>query len=165
MMAVPIFLRHRAELGRSLRRAGQVVIACAVMTQLASVFFWHPLEIYQMETLGHPTFVVGLRVRNIAAWALGASERWGLVNALTLESGAYSTTPYCFPFLAQAKGVTGGALARALIAAWFVILASLATLLLFIRNRALAGRLGPATREIAPPSSAPLRRAQPRNGD
>src|SRR5439155_25273162 len=33
--------------------------------QLASLAFWLPLEIYQMEMMGHPTFVIGLRFKNI----------------------------------------------------------------------------------------------------
>jgi len=31
-----------------------------------------------METLGHPTFVIALRFKNIAAFALGKMDAWGL---------------------------------------------------------------------------------------
>jgi hypothetical protein len=42
------------------------------------VAFWLPLEIYQMETFGHPTWVVLLRFKNIAAFVLGRREAWRL---------------------------------------------------------------------------------------
>jgi hypothetical protein len=48
--------------------------------QVASLAFWLPLEIYQMETLGHPTFVIALRFKNIVAFAWGKMETWGLKN-------------------------------------------------------------------------------------
>jgi len=47
-------------------------MAASVTIQCASLAFWLPLEIYQMDTLGHPTFVVFLRFKNIAAFALGS---------------------------------------------------------------------------------------------
>ena len=40
--------------------------------------FWLPLEIYQMDALGHHTLVVFLRFKNIAAFALGRRAAWGL---------------------------------------------------------------------------------------
>jgi len=72
----------------------------SVAIQLASVAFWHPLEIHQMETLGHPTFVVGLRFKNIAAVTLGKADEWGLSNEDTREvGGIHSNTLYFLPFL------------------------------------------------------------------
>src|SRR5271157_89010 len=64
-ISVPLLLRHRAELGKlvSWTGAALIVVSCAI--QLASLAFWLPLEIYQMDTLGHPTFVVALRLENI----------------------------------------------------------------------------------------------------
>ncbi len=55
-----------------------VLIAVSLVIQLASLAFWLPLEIYQEETLGHPTFVIALRFKNIAAFALGKMDAWGL---------------------------------------------------------------------------------------
>jgi len=55
--------------------------AASVTIQCASLAFWLPVEIYQMDTLGHPTFVVFLRFKNIAAFALGKRETWGLKHA------------------------------------------------------------------------------------
>ena len=50
-----------------------IVMSCAI--QVASLAFWLPLEIYQMDTLGHPTFVVALRFKNIVAFAFGKWKR------------------------------------------------------------------------------------------
>jgi hypothetical protein len=40
-----------------------VLIGVSFVVQLASLMFWLPLEIYQMETLGHPTFGSGCVVQ------------------------------------------------------------------------------------------------------
>ena len=61
-------------------RAGIAIILVCLAIQIASLAFWLPLEIYQMETLGHPTFVIALRFKNIAAFALGKMGAWGLNN-------------------------------------------------------------------------------------
>ena len=58
--------------------------------------FWYSLEPFQVRTLGHPTFVVGLRARNIVASALGKSEAWGLMNRWTLADRYHSLTPWFF---------------------------------------------------------------------
>jgi len=78
--SAPVWLRYRRELGRVVWSAGLAVIAFAVVVQLASVAFWLPLELYQMSSLGHPTFVVWLRFKNIVAFALGKREAWDLTN-------------------------------------------------------------------------------------
>ena len=58
LLAVPLLLRYRGELGQD-GVDGWSIACCAVsaVIQIASLAFWLPLEIYQMETLGHPTFV------------------------------------------------------------------------------------------------------------
>jgi len=71
LMAVPLLLRHRAELGKAAWRAGLAILLISVVIQLCSVAFWCPLERYQMETLTPPTFVVWLRLKNVVAFALG----------------------------------------------------------------------------------------------
>jgi hypothetical protein len=78
LLAVPLMLRYRADLGLWVWRGGIVLIVMSLVIQVASLAFWLPLEIYQMETLGHPTFVVALRFKNIAAFALGKMDAWGL---------------------------------------------------------------------------------------
>ena len=57
---------------------GIVLVLASFLIQIASLMFWLPLEIHQMETLGYPTFVIALRFRNIAAFALGKMDAWGL---------------------------------------------------------------------------------------
>src|SRR5258708_21681815 len=109
---------------------GLAIAAVRVIVQLASIVFWHPLEIHQMDTLGHPTFVVGLRFKNIAAAALGKVGQWGLSNQLTHEAGIHSATPYFLPFLLKKYGSLSGATAHALVAAWFFLLAVLVSILL-----------------------------------
>ena len=69
-LSVPLLLRYRAELGGAVWRVGMALIAIAAAVQVASVMFWLSLELYQMTTLGHPTFVVWLRFKNIVAFAL-----------------------------------------------------------------------------------------------
>jgi hypothetical protein len=78
LLTLPLLLCYRQVLGRTVRRLAVIVMAASVTIQCASLAFWLPLEIYQMDTLDHPTFVVFLRFKNIAAFALGRREAWGL---------------------------------------------------------------------------------------
>jgi hypothetical protein len=78
LLALPLLLRYREVLGRTVWRLAVIVTAASVAIQCASLASWLPLEIYQMDTLGHPTFVVFLRFKNIAAFALGKRGAWGL---------------------------------------------------------------------------------------
>ena len=80
LLAVPLLLRYRESLGRSIWRVGWALVGVSLVFQLASLAFWLPLEIYQMETLGHPTFVIALRFQNILAFAMGKMDAWGLNN-------------------------------------------------------------------------------------
>src|SRR5438445_4186192 len=54
LLAVPLLLRHRENLGRWVWRGSMALIAVSFIIQLASLAFWLPLEIYQMESFGHP---------------------------------------------------------------------------------------------------------------
>jgi hypothetical protein len=78
LLAIPLLLRHRQTLGRAIWLLGLVITGVSLVIQCASLAFWLPLEIYQMETLGHPTWVVFLRFKNIAAFVLHKPEAWGL---------------------------------------------------------------------------------------
>ena len=81
------------------------------MIQLASLAFWVPLEIYQMETLGHPTFVIALRFKNIVAFALGKMDAWGLNNESMAEDPwdyVHITTWNFLPFLLRRVGTCAG---------------------------------------------------------
>jgi len=80
LLAVPLLMKYRRELGRAVWNCGLALLAASAIIQAASVAFWLSLELYQMETLGHPTFVVWLRMRNIVAFALGRMSAWGLTN-------------------------------------------------------------------------------------
>jgi hypothetical protein len=80
LICIPLLLRFRAQMSAWIWRGALALIAVSFVIQLASLAFWLPLEIYQMETLGHPTFVIALRFKNIAAFALGKMDAWGLNN-------------------------------------------------------------------------------------
>jgi hypothetical protein len=137
MISIPLLLRYRAHLRRVAWRLGIGIAAVSVVIQLASVVFWHPLEIHQMETLGHPTFVVGLRFENMAAAVLDKVDQWGLSNEDTREiDGIRSQTPYFLPFLLKKDESISKMLADGLIAAWFVGVAALIAALLVIGRKA-----------------------------
>jgi hypothetical protein len=68
-------------LRRSLRAVGAALIPASAIVQASSVAFWLMLELYQEETLPQPVFVVWLRFKNVAAFALGKRDAWGLNNA------------------------------------------------------------------------------------
>jgi hypothetical protein len=78
LLAIPLLLRYRHILGRAIWYLALTVTGISLVIQCASLAFWLPLEIYQMETLGHPIWVVLLRFKNIAAFALHRREAWGL---------------------------------------------------------------------------------------
>jgi hypothetical protein len=137
MISIPLLLRYRAHLREVAWRLGIGIAAVSVVIQLASVVFWHPLEIHQMETLGHPTFVVGLRFENMAAAVLDKVDQWGLSNEDTREiDGIRSQTPYFLPFLLKKDESISKMLADGLIAAWFVGVAALIAALLVIGRKA-----------------------------
>ena len=60
-ISVPLLLELRASIGKLVWISGIVLVIASTAIQLASLAFWLPLEIYQEDTLGHPTFVVLLR--------------------------------------------------------------------------------------------------------
>jgi hypothetical protein len=102
LLAVPLLLRYRSSLSSWVWRGAIALIAISFIIQLASLAFWLPLEIYQMETLGHPTFVIALRFKNIVAFAFGKMNAWGLNNeSMTQDPWDYVhiTTWNFLPFL------------------------------------------------------------------
>ena len=109
-------------------RAGIVIVLVSLVIQIASLAFWLPLEIYQMETLGHPTFVIALRFKNIAAFALGKMDAWGLNN----ESMGQDPWDYihitCWnflPFLLRRVGAAPRWVVDAAFAIWFAGIAGM----------------------------------------
>jgi hypothetical protein len=141
-LAVPLLLRHRHQLGKVVWTIGLAVLAISTVVQVASLAFWLPLELYQMETLGHPTFVVALRLKNIVAFALGKMGAWGLNNhAMTEDPWDYVhiTTWNFLPFLLRRVGVAPAWVVHLAFAAWGVGLAALAAI--FWRIRGVLSRL------------------------
>ncbi|MGC1449604.1 MAG: hypothetical protein WA830_06150 [Candidatus Sulfotelmatobacter sp.] len=128
LLAVPLLLRHRANLGPWVWRSSMVLIAASLLVQLASLAFWLPLEIYQMETLGHPTFVIALRFKNIAAFALGKMDAWGLnTEAMTQDPWDYVhiTTWNFLPFLLRRVGAAPRWVVNAVFTIWGAVLVTL----------------------------------------
>jgi hypothetical protein len=128
LLAVPLLLRHRADVGVWAWRGGIVIVACSLIIQLASLAFWLPLEIYQMETMGHPTFVIALRFENIAAFALGKMQAWGLNNeSMTQDPWDYVhiTTWNFLPFLLRRVGAAPGWVVDTVFVVWGAGIAAL----------------------------------------
>jgi hypothetical protein len=121
-ISVPLLLRCRQQLGRLLWRTGIALIAISSAVQIASLAFWLPLEIYQMETLGHPTFVIGLRFKNIVAFALNRMDSWGLTNhAMTEDPWDYIhiTTWNFLPFLLRRVGAVSSWVIKITLVIWW----------------------------------------------
>jgi hypothetical protein len=124
-------------LGGTTWRAALATIIVSLTVQLASLAFWLPLEIYQMKTLGHPTFVVALRFKNIVAYALGKMNAWGLNSKpMTQDTWDYVhiTTWNFLPFLLRRVGVVPGWAMNLVLAIWFAGVAALVLVLLRLRS-------------------------------
>jgi hypothetical protein len=129
LLAVPLLLRYRENLSAWIWRCAMVFIAGSLIIQIASLAFWLPLEIYQMETLGHPTFVIALRFKNIAAFALGKMRAWGLNNDSMTEDPwdyVHITTWNFLPFLLRRVGAAPRWVVDVAFAVWGAGLAALA---------------------------------------
>jgi hypothetical protein len=142
LLAVPLLMRHRSELSKGVWWTGLSLIAVSTAVQVVSLAFWLPLEIYQMETFGHPTFVIALRIKNIVAFALGRMEIWGLnTHAMTEDPWDYvHITSWNFlPFLLKRVGVAPAWVVNMAFAIWTAGVVALAATLW--RLRALMGSL------------------------
>jgi hypothetical protein len=125
--SVPLLLRYRMELGKLVWAVGMLLIAVSTAIQLASLAFWLPLEIYQMETLGHPTFVVALRFKNIFAFAFGKMDAWALNNhAMTEDPWDYVhiTTWNFLPFVLRRVGEAPARVVKICFELWIAGLAA-----------------------------------------
>ena len=141
-ISVPLLLRFRAEIGRAAWMAGVALVGISTLVQIASIAFWLPLEIYQMTTLGHPTFVVWLRFKNIVAFALGKMDAWGLTNDdMTTDPWDYVhiTTWNFLPFVLRRVGEAPHWVVRVAFAIWIAGLGSLA----WVLRRLVASRQSP----------------------
>ncbi len=136
LLAVPLLLRHRQSLNPWLWSGGIAIVFISLIIQLASLAFWLPLEIYQMETLGHPTFVIALRFENIAAFALGKMQVWGLnTDAMNWDRWDYVhiTTWNFLPFLLRRVGVAPRWVVNVVFTVWAAALVALGLTLFRLR--------------------------------
>ena len=135
--AVPLLIHYREILGRPIWRASCVLILVSLLIQLASLAFWLPLEIYQMETFGHPTFVIALRFKNIVAFALGKMDAWDLnTDAMAWDPWDYVhiTTWNFLPFLLRRVGAVPAWVVNLALAIWSAAAAALAAVLLRLQS-------------------------------
>ena len=136
LLAVPLLLRYRENLSAVTRRFAFAILAASLVIQIASLAFWLPLEIYQMETLGHPTFVIALRFKNIVAFALGKMDVWGLnTDAMGYDAWDYVhiTTWNLLPFLLRRVGAAPRWVVDAAFVVWGSGLTALGAVLWRIR--------------------------------
>jgi hypothetical protein len=137
LLSIPLLLHYKAQLALWMRATGAFLIAASLVIQIASLTFWLPLEIYQMETLGHPTFVIALRFKNIVAFALGKMAAWGLDTEAMHEDAwdyVHITTWNFFPCLLRRVGAAPTWVVDTAFAIWAVALGALAGVLLRIRQ-------------------------------
>jgi hypothetical protein len=137
LVSLPLLLHYRAILGRWVWSVGMIFIVISFIVQLASLAFWLPLEIYQMETVGHPTFVIALRFKNIVAFALGKMQAWGLDTEAMHEDPwdyVHITTWNFLPFLLRRVGAAPGWVVDTAFAVWGAALAALAAVLFRLRK-------------------------------
>ena len=143
-ISVPLFLRHRADLPSAVRALAATLAGVSALVQAASVAFWCQLEIDQIDPLGHPVFLIGLRFRNIVAFALRKATQWGLMSPdMTDDAWDYVhiTTWNFLPFLLKRVGAAPSWVVDLLTAIWFAALAALLGLLFLIFRRARRNEL------------------------
>ncbi|MGO8759280.1 MAG: hypothetical protein ACLQG3_14270 [Terracidiphilus sp.] len=132
LLAVPLLIRHRRELGSALFRAGAAICAIALLVQAASVAFWLSLEEYQVAAMRRPVWVVPLRFENIAGFALGKTHDWGLYRFLPLDDAwawQHITCWNFLPFQLQHAGQAPGWAVTLTFALWIAALVALAATL------------------------------------
>lgn len=137
LISVPMLLRNRTNLSVWVWPVSMVLIAVSFVIQVASLMFWLPLEYYQMETFGHPTFVIGLRFKNIVAFALGKMQAWGMnTEAMGQDPWDYVhiTTWNFLPFLLRRVGAAPRWVVDNAFAIWFAGIAALTAVLVRLRT-------------------------------
>jgi hypothetical protein len=142
MLAVPLLMRYRRELGRAAEACGWCVVAASVVIQAASLAFWLPLEIYQIDAMGHDAWTVALRFQNIWALATGRPMAAGidLLGAVTDSWDALHVRTWNFmPALMRHVGVAPLWVVRVLDAVW-VLLAALLVIVVVRMVRLLRGK-------------------------
>jgi len=154
-VSVPLLLKFRKELGRFVWAAGVFLIAASLVIQLASLTFWLPLEIYQLDDFGHPAFLIWLRFKNIIAFAFGKMNAWGLnTDAMTYDPWDYQhiTTWNFLPFVLRRAGTAPRWAVDLTFAVWYAAIAALLVTLLRLRTALRAtGEL--VSRKARPPKA------------
>ena len=137
LLAAPLLLRHRGDVGKVVLSLGVVLIVVSAVVQAASVAFWLSLELYQMDNFDHPTFVIGLRFENIVAFACGKMDAWGL-NTTAMKADPWDyvhiTCWNFLPFLLKRSGEAPMWVVNIALALWGAGLAALAGVLLRLRH-------------------------------
>jgi hypothetical protein len=137
LLAAPLLLRHRGDVGKVVWSLGVVLIVVSAVVQAASVAFWLSLELYQMDNFDHPTFVIGLRFENIVAFACGKMDAWGL-NTTAMKADPWDyvhiTCWNFLPFLLKRSGEAPMWVVNIALALWGAGLAALAGVLLRLRH-------------------------------
>ena len=129
LLAIPLLLRHAADLSRTFRRTAATIASASVVIQVASILMPAWTEYRQMITLGHPTFVIALRFLNVIR--LMAEK----MRAVTLSSSIGPPPPsaqslYLYPFLMMHRLTHLPSWAPpALVAVWLVLIILMAVLL------------------------------------
>ena len=121
LISVPILIRYGGELVGTVWNIAVVLIAASLLIQIASLMFWLPLEIYQADDLGHPQWIVWLRLKNIAAFALGKMDAWGLItDSMKYDQWDYQhiTTWNFLPFVLRKMGAAPTRVVNLAFAAW-----------------------------------------------
>ena len=137
MLAIPLLLRHRRQLPAILWPIGMALAAISAIVQAASLAFWLPLELYQLDNFGYPIFTIGLRIKNIAAFALGKMDAWGLNTPAMHEDAwdyAHIDTWNFFPFLLRRVGASPQWVVHLAFTLWTASLTALAWTLWRLRN-------------------------------
>ena len=145
MLAVPLLMRYQRELGRVVSACGRCVVAASVAIQAASLAFWLPIEIYQIDSMGHDAWTVALRFQNIWALATGRPMPAGidLPGAVTDSWDALHVRTWNFmPSLMRHVGVAPLWVVRTLDVVWVVMAVALVCAVVrmarLLRGRALA---------------------------
>jgi hypothetical protein len=137
LISVPLLLKYRGELGRAVWNIGLLLIAASVLIQIASLIFWLPLEIYQADDLGHPQWIIWLRFKNMAAFALGKMDAWGLItDSMKYDQWDYQhiTTWNFLPFVLRRMGAAPAWAVNITLTIWGLGIASLISSLAVVRR-------------------------------
>src|ERR1700761_2269022 len=143
MLAVPLLMRYASELGRVATACGWCVVAASVAIQAAALAFWLPLEIYQIDAMGHDAWTVAVRFKNIWALATGQPMPAGidLPGAVSDPFDALHVRTWNFmPSLMRHVGVAPPWVVRLVDAVWVVM--GIALVVVFVRTvRLMGGRV------------------------